>query len=58
VDRSVLTVTGLRENDEDQYWWGKTPLERLQALETNRRIVYGYHSNPPRFQRLLEIARR
>ena len=58
IDRTVLTVTDLRENDEDRYWWAKKPLERLEAIEMNRRIVYGYLSNPPRFQRLLEIARR
>ena len=58
VDRTVLTVTGLNENDEDAYWRSKTPLERLEAMEINRRIVYGYFSNPPRFQRVLEIARR
>jgi len=58
VDRSVLTVTDLHENDEDRYWWSKTPMERLEAIETNRRIVYGYHDHPPRFQRILEVARR
>jgi len=54
----VLTVTGLKETDEDQYWWAKTPHERLEAMEVNRQVVYGYLSNPPRFQRLLEVARR
>ena len=58
VDRTVLTVTDVQDNDEDQYWWARTPLERLEAIETNRRIVYGYQSTPPRFQRLLEVARR
>ena len=58
VDRTVLTVTGLSDTNEDQYWWAKTPHERLEAMETNRRVVYGYLSNPPRFQRLLEVARR
>jgi len=58
VDRTVVTVTDLRENDEDRYWQSKTPLERLEAIETHRRIVYGYLSTPPRFQRVLEISRR
>ena len=58
VDRTVLTVTDVQDNDEDRYWWARTPLERLEAIEINRRIVYGYHSTPPRFQRLLEVARR
>ena len=58
VDRTVLTVTDLNENDEDRYWWSRTPLERLRAIETNRRIVYDYLTTPPRFQRLLEVAGR
>ena len=58
VDRTVLTITGLDDEDEDQYWWSRTPLERLAAIETNRQVVYGHLSAPPRFQRLLEVARR
>lgn len=58
VDRTVLTVTSLGEDDEDHYWWSRTPLERLEAIEINRQVVYGYLNTPPRFQRLLEVARR
>ena len=58
IDRTVMTVTDLEQNDEDQYWWSRTPLERLKAIELNRQAVYGYYNNPPRFQRLLEVARR
>ncbi len=57
VDRTVMMVTHLQQSDEDRYWQAKTPAERLEAIEINRRILYGY-STPPRFQRLLEIARR
>ncbi|MBN1900956.1 hypothetical protein JW926_06470 [Candidatus Sumerlaeota bacterium] len=57
VDRTVLKVTDLRESDEDRFWWAKTPLERLEAIEINRRVVYGYFSHTPGFQRVLEIAR-
>lgn len=58
VDRCVLTVVDLGEEDESSFWLGKTPRERLEAIEINRRIVYGYGSTPPRLQRLLETARR
>ena len=57
VDRTVLTVTGLDENDEDAYWWSRTPLERLEAIETNRRIVYGYFATSCKLQKVLEVAR-
>ncbi len=58
VDRTVMTVTDLDRNDEDQYWWSQPPLERLKAIELNRQAVYGYRNNPPGFQRLLEVAGR
>ena len=58
VDRTVMTVTDLNQNDDDQYWRLRTPLERLQAIELNRQAVYGYRNNPPRFQRFLEIVGR
>ena len=58
VDRTVMTVTDLDQNDDDQYWQSRTPLERLQAIELNRQAVYGYRGNPPRFQKVLEVARR
>ena len=58
VDRTVMTVTDLDQDDEDQFWWSRTPEERLKAIEVNRQAVYGYHNTPPRFQRLLEVARR
>lgn len=56
VDRTVLTVARLGETD-DQHWWSKTPQERLEATEIQRRILYGY-ATPPRLQRVLEVVRR
>lgn len=58
VDRSILTVASLKDADRDEmaYWHSKTPLERLAALELNRRIIYG--DPPTGFQRVLEIVER
>jgi len=58
VNRKELSVVDLDDSSDDQYWWSRTPEERLQAMEIYRRIVYGYGSTPPRFQRVLEVARR
>lgn len=56
VDRKVLSVSTLKETDETDIWWKKTPLERLDELGINRQIIYGYGSTPPRLQRFLEVA--
>ncbi len=57
VDRAAYRVDDLAdEPDEKAYWRSKTPLERLQALELMRQMVYGYDPATDRLQRVLEIA--
>lgn len=56
LDKSVLSVGWVNEPDEPAYWHARTFDERWQAIEINRSVVYGYGENPPRFQRVLEIA--
>jgi hypothetical protein len=60
IDRSAFSVVRLEEQDEEdkRYWRGKTPQERLEAVETMRRIAYGYDPTTARLQRVLEVARR
>ena len=45
------------EPDDRQYWWGRTPIERLEAVEFLRQMNYG-HDATARLQRALEIAQR
>lgn len=60
VDRRAFSVVSLDEQDEDEkrYWLSKTPLERLEAVELMRQVVYGYDPATTRLQRVLEIAQR
>jgi len=58
VDRTAFSVVSLRDPDDTDYWWNRSPAERLDAIEYNRQIIYGYGATPPRFQRILEIAQR
>ena len=51
-------MSSLGENDEKNYWRSKTPIDRLKAIELNRKIVYGYGDTPPRFQRFFEVVER
>jgi hypothetical protein len=57
VDRTVITVAKLGDqpDDDDAYWFSRTPQERLAALELMRRINYG-PSAAGRLQRVLEVA--
>ena len=57
LDRAAYSIVSLDEADDDmQYWLSKTPAERLEAIEINRRMVYGYDQATSRLQRVLEIA--
>ena len=55
LDRSVLTITTLQQADADDraYWRSKTPIERLEALELIRQVVYQYDPVATRLQRIL-----
>ena len=58
VDRSAFSVVTFGEQDEDdrKYWLSKTPRERLEGVETIRRVLYGYDPPTVRLQRVLEVV--
>lgn len=56
IDKKSFSVASLRDSSDDQdYWFGQNPIERLKHIEILRRINFGY-SATSRLQRLLEIA--
>ena len=44
--------------EEKRFWIKKTPLERLDAVELMRQIVYGYVPTSDRLQRIFTVAER
>jgi len=60
VDRTAFSVVSLSEASEDDrnYWFARTPAERLAAVEIMRQILYGYDPATERLQRVLEITGR
>ncbi len=57
VDRAAFRVDSLDgESDEKAYWKSKSPLERLEALELMRQVIYGYDPASARLQRVFEVA--
>jgi len=58
IDRTVFSVVSSFEEadkEDKEYWFSRTPLERLQHMELLRRINYGSNATA-RLQRVLEIA--
>ena len=57
LNKKVLIVTNLGdESEEKHYWLSRTLSDRFNAIECNRRMVYGIDRTSSRLQRFLEIA--
>ena len=56
MDKTVLKITSLRDEQDRDYWKNKSYSERLEALEQLRQIVFGYDPSTERLQRSLTIT--
>jgi hypothetical protein len=57
LDKTAFSVGSLHDKMEEiLYWRGKTPIERLAAVEQIRQILYDYDPATTRLQRILEIT--
>ncbi|MFH2044716.1 MAG: hypothetical protein ABIK92_06180 [Pseudomonadota bacterium] len=56
LDKSFFSVVSLSDQSDDKnYWFAKTPIERMRHIEVLRRINYG-HAATSRLQRVLEYT--
>lgn len=57
LNKEIVKVTSLDDiAEEKKYWMSKSPLERIQAIEINRRMIYGRDRVTSRLQRFFETA--
>jgi hypothetical protein len=57
LNKKIVKVTSLDDIEEEKrYWMSKSPLERIEAIEINRRMIYGQDRATSRLQRLFETA--
>ena len=57
LDKRIVKVTSLDDIEEEKkYWISKTPVERLEAIEINRRMIYGEDRVTSRLQRFFETS--
>jgi hypothetical protein len=57
LDKTIITIASLDEPEKDlEFWMTKTKIERLQAIEINRRLAYGKDRVSERLQRFFEIT--
>jgi hypothetical protein len=57
LNKKVVKVTSLNDIEEEKkYWMSKSPLERIEAVEINRRMIYGRDRATSGLQRFFETA--
>jgi len=57
MNKNLLIVTNLGDDSEEKkYWLSQGPSERFNAIECNRRMIYGVNRTSSRLQRFLEVA--
>ena len=56
MDKRTLKVTSIHDDDGHNYWAKKPYLERIEALEELRRIIFGYDASTERLQRTFTIT--
>lgn len=57
MDRSAFDVVPLDRQDDDlDYWLARSVDERLEAIEVQRQVIYGYDPATDRLRRVLEVA--
>ena len=57
INKKVLIVTSLGDDSEEKQYWLSRPLsDRFNAIECNRRMIYGIDRTSSGLQRIFEIA--
>jgi len=56
MDKKTLEITSIHDSDGHNYWAKKPYLERIEALEKLRRIIFGYDASAERLQRTFTIT--
>jgi len=56
LDKNAVSIVPLEKSGRDlEYWMKKTPIERLNAVEVHRILIYGEDKTTSRLQRFLEV---
>ena len=58
VKKNVFSVTAVHANDDSTYWQQKTYVERIEAVEQLRQVIFGYDPSTERLQRILTVTQR
>jgi len=58
MNKNIFSVvTNFSEANDMEYWFSLSPLERLEAIEIMRQIIYGYDPTSDRLQRVFTVIK-
>ena len=53
IKRDVFEIVDLKNADDKNYWLTKSPIERIEAIEFMRKVMFGNDRVSRRLQRVL-----
>ena len=56
IQRNVFEIVDLKDADDSDYWHGRSPSERVEAIEFMRKAMFGYDRISKRLQRVLTVV--
>ncbi len=56
IQRNVFEIVDLKDADDSDYWHGRSPIERVEAIEFMRKVMFGNDRVSKRLQRVLTVV--
>jgi hypothetical protein len=56
IQRDVFEIVDLKDADDSDYWHGRSPIERVEAIEFMRKVMFGNDRVSKRLQRVLTVV--
>ncbi len=56
IRRDVFEIVSLNKADDSDYWHNRSPLERIEAIEFMRKVMFGRDRVSERLQRILTVV--
>jgi len=52
IQRNVFEIVDLKDADDSDYWHGRSPIERVEAIEFMRKVMFGNDRVSKRLQKV------
>ena len=56
IQRNVFEIVDLKDADDSDYWHDSSPIERVEAIEFMRKVMFGNDRVSKRLQRVLTVV--